>query len=339
MAIVPNQSELVGPRLGAWQAELKHAIRDPYELCRELKLPESVAENAIAAAQEFSLFAPRPFVQRIEPGNPNDPLLLQLLPVADELQSPSSFLVDPVGDQAATIAPGVIHKYQGRTLLIATGVCAINCRYCFRRSFPYQDAPTGSENWNRSLQAVRDDQTIEELILSGGDPLLLNDENLARLVDQIAAIEHVQRLRIHTRLPIMIPSRVTEGLIRLLKNSRLLPVVVVHCNHARELDEAVAAAFARLVDSGALLLNQSVLLRGINDHAKTLVDLSRRLINLRVTPYYLHQLDRVQGAAHFEVPIDRGKELIREVRRQLPGYAVPRYVVEITGENSKTILA
>ena len=247
--------------------------------------------------------------------------------------------MDPVGDANALQAAGLLQKYQGRGLLITTGACAIHCRYCFRRHYPYSDSPRSPDDWQPALDRLAADHTIDEVILSGGDPLTLVDRHLAELARRIERIDHVRRLRIHTRLPIVIPQRVTGELIGWLTATPLTPIVVVHANHSQEIDDATAAALSRLVDAGIPVLNQAVLLRGVNDNVAALVGLSRRLIDLRVMPYYLHQLDRVQGAAHFEVPIARGMALVEEMRRQLPGYAVPRYVQEVAGEPHKRVLA
>jgi EF-P beta-lysylation protein EpmB len=272
-------------------------------------------------------------------GDPSDPLLRQVLPLADELDNTPGFSSDAVGDSEALLTPGLLQKYHGRALLITTGACAIHCRYCFRREYPYSESPKSAADWRPALDRIAADSSIDEVILSGGDPLTLSDNHLAELAGRIARIPHVQRLRIHTRLPIVIPSRVTSELIDWLRSTRLTAIVVIHANHANELDDATSAAIGKLIDSGIPLLNQTVLLRGINDHAEALINLSRSLINLRVIPYYLHQLDRVRGAAHFEVPIARGLELIAAMRKVLPGYAVPRYVQEIAGRRHKELLA
>lgn len=339
MAIVPLQPSSVGARLVDWQLELKSAIRDPIQLCRELELPLELAHQAHEGERQFPLFAPRSFVRRIEKGNPCDPLLLQVLPLASESNSSADFTTDPVGDLTATIAPGIIQKYHGRALLIATGACAINCRYCFRRHFPYHEAPKGELAWESSLEVIRSDSSISEVILSGGDPLVLNDAGFQRLVRQIESIGHVERLRIHSRLPIMIPARINSELIQTLQTSRLVAIVVIHCNHANEIDCEVGSAIAQLIEAGIPVLNQSVLLRNVNDNIEALVELSEILVASRVMPYYLNALDRVQGAAHFEVETQKGVELVEEMRTKLPGYAVPRFVTDSTGERSKTILA
>jgi EF-P beta-lysylation protein EpmB len=322
-----------------WQSTLKNAIRDPIELCQAVGLGPEFDEPARRASLLFPVFAPRPYVAKIRPGDPCDPLLRQVLPLGDELGSPPEFTADPVGDLAAQRAPGLLQKYTGRVLLVTTGACAVNCRYCFRRDFPYDETPRGIAAWQPALDEIARDPTIHEVILSGGDPLTLVDETLEQLAGRIAGIRHVRRLRVHTRVPIMIPQRVTDSLLSWLRGTRLTPVVVVHANHPRELDEPVAAALGRLVDAGVPVLNQSVLLAGVNDDVDVLAELCERLVDLRVIPYYLHQLDRVQGAAHFEVPPSRGLEIMRSLQARLPGYAVPRYVEETAGGLSKSFIA
>ena len=323
----------------AWQHSLKTAIRDPVELCRALRLPTEFESAAIAAARSFPTFAPLGYVARMKPGDPHDPLLRQVLPLADELVEVAGFQRDPVGDADATLTAGALQKYAGRVLLIATGACAIHCRYCFRRHYPYSEGPRSLAEWEPALDRIAADETIDEVLLSGGDPLTLVDSQLAELTERLAAIPHLRRLRVHTRLPIVIPERVTDSLLSWLCGSRLTPIVVVHANHPAEIDAAVEHSLARLVDAGVVVLNQAVLLRGVNDDADVLTDLCRRLVDLRVLPYYLHQLDRVAGAAHFEVSIERGRELMATLRSRLPGYAVPRYVQELPGETSKHVLA
>lgn len=317
---------------------MKDAVRDPAELCRLLALPDDFAAAARAAAGQFPLFVPRGFIARMRPGDVNDPLLRQVLPIADEMAGVPGFVADPVDDDAATRQAGLLQKYHGRVLLVATGTCAIHCRYCFRRHFPYDENSRSLAEWQSAFDEIAADDSISEVILSGGDPLTLVDATLAAMAERLSEIPHLRRLRIHTRLPIVIPERVTDKLVDMLRESRLTPVVVVHANHANELDQQVAAAIAKLADAGVVLLNQAVLLADVNDSVEAQSALSERLIELRVLPYYLHQLDRVAGAAHFEAPVARGLEIIEKLRAILPGYAVPRYVQEVAGATSKTDL-
>jgi EF-P beta-lysylation protein EpmB len=319
----------------AWRRALAHAVRDPDELLDILGLPEPLRAGARRAAAIFPLVVPRGFIARMRPGDPHDPLLRQVLPLDVEAREVEGYVRDPVGDHAALLAPGLLQKYHGRALLIASGSCAVNCRYCFRRSFPYDTAPRGLDAWRPALAGLAADHSVTEVILSGGDPLVLTDRSLATLVGEIAALRHVRRLRIHSRLPVVLPERITSGLMDLLAGSRLTPLLVIHANHPAELEGDCGEGIGRLAGAGVHLLNQSVLLRGVNDAADTLARLSERLIDLRVLPYYLHQLDPVAGAAHFHVPPERGLEIVAELRRRLPGYAVPRYVKEVAGAASK----
>lgn len=321
-----------------WREAIKLAVRDPVVLYRQLRIPVTQSNEIALASRQFPVFAPLEFIARMRPGDPHDPLLRQVLPGPEEQHVTPTFVTDPVDDLRFEIAPGLLHKYVGRALLIVTGACAVHCRYCFRRHFPYETTPASPKAWEAALTRIANDSTLEEVILSGGDPLTLQDASLEYLAQRLEAIPHVQRLRIHTRLPIVIPQRVTSELLGWLHGTRLTPIVVVHANHPAEIDEATANALTRLGSGGAMVLNQAVLLRGVNDCSETLARLSRRLIELRVLPYYLHQLDRVSGAAHFEVPIARGREIMEELHRKLPGYAIPRYVQEVPGAPGKTWL-
>jgi EF-P beta-lysylation protein EpmB len=295
-------------------------------------------ESAHRASRLFPLLVPRSYLARIEPGNPGDPLLRQVLPLDAETQNVQGFVPDPLDEAEAHAAPGLLQKYAGRALMIAAGSCAVHCRYCFRRDFPYGQEPRRLDDWEPAFAAINADDTLREIILSGGDPLMLTDRRLATLCQRLDGAAHLRRLRIHTRLPIVLPDRVTDGLVELLVGTRLTPVVVVHANHPQELQDDCATALRKLVRSGIPVLNQAVLLRGVNDSVEALCALCERLVELGVMPYYLHQLDRVAGAAHFEVSEERGLELITELRKRLPGYAVPKYVREIPGEASKTPL-
>ena len=322
-----------------WRGILAEAVRTPGELCRLLQLPRAMAEEIRRSARGFSLLVPRPYLDRIQPGNPTDPLLLQVLPQAAELLPVPGFTADPLLEADSTPNCGVLSKYRGRVLMVTTGRCAVHCRYCFRRHFPYGQKSSAPADSQAALDDIAADVSISEVILSGGDPLTLGDGKLGHLAEKLAEIAHLRRLRIHTRLPIVIPQRVTTELIGWLRGGRLTPIVVVQTNHPAELDTQVGQALGRLVDAGIPVLSQSVLLRGVNDRADVLAKLCLRLVDLRVMPYYLHQLDRVAGAAHFEVPQTDGQTLIRELRVRLPGYAVPRYVRQPPGGPSKQALA
>jgi len=318
-----------------WRQELAGAVSDPAELLDILGLNPALAAPARAAAVRFPLRVPRGFVARMRRGDAADPLLRQVLPIDRELDETAGYSDDPVGDLASRRAPGLLTKYRGRALLVATGACGVHCRYCFRRGFPYSDENPRADDWRAALEAISADASLTEVILSGGDPLSLSDQRLADLSARIAAIPHVERLRIHTRQPVVLPSRVDAALLGWLGATRLRTVVVLHANHANEFDRDVRAACAALAATGATLLNQSVLLRGVNDDADALGDLSEALFAAGVLPYYLHQLDRVAGAAHFAVDDERALALHAEVAERLPGYLVPRLVREVAGAPRK----
>ncbi len=338
MKILTDTNGLVRATETSWQQHLKMAIRCPQQLADRLDLPlDSICPKQ--STSSFPLFVPLPFLSRIRPGDRNDPLLRQVLPSSRENEWHPDFSLDPVGDSRFQVTTGLLHKYTGRALMVVTGTCAIHCRYCFRRHFPYENSSTMARGWQAAVDHLANDHSIHEIILSGGDPLTVVDSQLETLIDRLKGIHHIKRLRIHTRLPIVIPQRITRRLVALLAKSRLTAVVVVHANHANEIDSEVAAAIDRLRSNSISVLNQSVLLKGVNDDPVALVELSDRLVEIGVLPYYLHQLDPVAGAAHFEVPVARGLELMTHLRRTLPGYMVPRYVREIPGEPSKTILA
>lgn len=319
----------------AWQSELANAVRTPEELVRLLDLPADFIDKARQASGEFALRVPRPYLNRIRRGDPNDPLLLQVLPVMAELIDSPGFRKDPVGDTSASKMPGVLQKYFGRVLLVTTGACAVHCRYCFRRHFPYSEANAASDDWKNAVEYIRSTPSIREVILSGGDPLSLADHKLARLVEQLAALPHVKYLRVHTRLPVVLPQRVDDRLLAWISSTRLKSTVVIHTNHANEIDEDVVAALSRLKKAGVELLNQTVLLRGVNDSAGSLAQLSEALFDAGVFPYYLHLLDPVQGAAHFDIPENDAVAIVAALRCQLPGFLVPQLVREIEGEAHK----
>lgn len=312
-----------------WQEQLATSIRDPKLLLKFLELDSSLLNGALKAHQDFPLRVPIAYLQRINKGDINDPLLLQILPLKNELIDAPGYTADPLGEQSANPIPGLIHKYHGRVLLIVSPNCAINCRYCFRRHFPYQDNKPGRSEWQQAIDYIAKDSSISEVIYSGGDPLAASDKQLLWLTEEIARISHVKRLRVHTRLPIVIPDRITKQCLHWLTSTRLLTSMVIHSNHPNELDDNVAQALKRLSQAGVTLLNQTVLLSGINNSVETLQQLSERLFQMGVLPYYLHQLDRIKGAAHFEVTDQEAKQIVTQLMAQLPGYLVPKLVREV----------
>lgn len=320
-----------------WQTVLANAIREPAELLNYLDLPESLLNGAVAASESFALRVPRGYCQRIEKGNPDDPLLRQVLPLDAELIENTQFTLDPVGDLAAIEAPSLLHKYHGRVLIITTPACAIHCRYCFRRHFPYQEN-RAEQNWQETVDYIRTHSDIHEVILSGGDPLSLTESRLKNLTDKLITIPHIKTLRFHTRQPIVLPERVNHEFLSWLDSLPWKIVMVLHCNHANEIDLSVAAALKKLQQHHVMLLNQSVLLAGVNDDTNVLINLSLTLFEHHVLPYYLHRLDKVQGAKHFYVENDKASQLINEVRQRVPGYLVPKLVEEKAGEISKVAI-
>ncbi|MDQ1093661.1 EF-P beta-lysylation protein EpmB [Xanthomonas sacchari] len=318
-----------------WQQAWRDAVRDPRELLALLGLDPQALGVSEQAATQFALRVPRSFVARMRPGDPHDPLLRQVLPIDAEQRRVAGFALDAVGDAAAKKADGVIHKYNGRALLVATGSCAVHCRYCFRRHFPYADETAARDGWRAAVAAIAADPSIEEVILSGGDPLSLATPKLAELTDALAALPQLKRLRIHTRLPVVLPERVDAPLLAWLRALPWPLAFVIHANHANEFDAGVDAALARLREAGAQLLNQAVLLRGVNDSVEALAALSERSFAAGVLPYYLHQLDRVQGVAHFEVDDATALALHQALAARLSGYLVPKLVREIAGDTGK----
>ncbi len=317
-----------------WQFELANAITSVDELLYKLELEQ--LENRLVRHSAFRLLVPRAYVKKMQKGNADDPLLMQVLPVAAE--NTLSGFTDPVGDLNAMATPGLLHKYQGRALLVTTGACAIHCRYCFRRHFPYSASNPRKNEWKKALDYLHTHDDIHEVILSGGDPLVLDNTKLAQLFTALEHIPHIQWLRIHTRLPVVLPSRIDDELITLLQKLRFRISFVIHANHANELMIDELEALQRLSSSGITLLNQSVLLKGVNDCSTSLATLSKRLYEAGVLPYYLHMLDPVQGAMHFDVPQYRAIEILDKLKKELPGYLLPRLVREIPGEASKTAI-
>ncbi len=320
-----------------WQRTLARAYTDPRELLVDLGLDASLLEP-YPGTPRFPFRVPRGYAARMRTGDPDDPLLRQVLPLAAEVLASPGFYSDPVGDLDAVRQPGLLHKYHGRVLLVTTGACAIHCRYCFRQHFPYSDSNPLKGHWGRALEYIAADPGIEEVILSGGDPLTLSDQRLADLTDALCAIPHIHRLRIHTRLPVVLPERVDSGLLGWLENLTVKAVMVIHANHPNEIDTDVRTALADLKTAGVTLLNQAVLLRGVNDNLPALERLSTTLFDAGVIPYYLHMLDKVTGTAHFEVSEGDASALIAALQRRLPGYLVPRLVRETPGAPNKIAL-
>lgn len=317
------------PQQSLWQRELSQAFTDPVELLAFLALSDSELFQQMVQKPIFNMLVPRSYAAKMQQGNPNDPLLRQVFPHLAEQQIVSGFCHDPVGDKMAEKVTGLLHKYQGRGLLITTGACAIHCRYCFRQYYTYSRHIF--TQLPKIIDTLQHETSIEEVILSGGDPLLLSDTQLMQVLTHLAQLSHIQRVRIHTRLPVVLPSRITDELLDTLTATRLPIVMVIHANHPNELDDTAAIVLQRLAQAGVTLLNQSVLLRGVNDAVTALKLLSERLFLCRVLPYYLHLLDRVQGAAHFEVAEAEALQLLTQLRVELPGYLVPKLVREVAG--------
>lgn len=320
-----------------WSEELANAISDPHLLLQRLEITTDTFELGFKARQLFAQRVPISFVERMEKGNPNDPLLRQVLPLIDEFQLRAEFSLDPLGEQNNEI-PGLLHKYKNRVLMILKAGCAINCRYCFRRHFPYQENKGNKATWTQALNYIAMHDDIDEIILSGGDPLMAKDHELDWLFDQIDKIQHIKTVRIHSRLPIVIPNRITDDFVQLCAKSRFNMVLVTHVNHANEIDQAVKNAMMKLRNHQVTLLNQSVLLAGVNDSVADLKALSHALFSAGILPYYLHVLDKVEGAAHFLVEDAKAKRLMSELIQEISGYLVPRLMREEAGKASKTPL-
>ncbi len=332
--ILARTGKSPGDRQADWRQQIRQALRTPAELLDFLDLPCPPALRGARPA--FPLLVPLAFARRMRRGDRGDPLLRQVLPDVDEGRLVSGFDSDPVGDLHSRRAPGVLHKYHGRLLLILTGACAVHCRYCFRQEFPYPQERASGRRWHEAVDYLHGAEDVEEIILSGGDPLMLPTAQLEDLTCKLAGFGHIKRLRLHTRMPVVLPDRVTPRLERWMQSLPWPLVVVIHANHAAEFDDEVDQALARLRASGAHVLNQAVLLAGVNDRADELVALMQRGFTAGALPYYLHQLDRVRGAQRFEVPLDRARALSDELRRRLPGYLVPKLVQEVPGMPYKT---
>lgn len=318
-----------------WKKELANVVTEPTELLELLGIEPNNYLQHFKARQLFPVRVPRPFIKKMKKGDINDPLLKQVMPLHNEFVITDGFTTDPL-EEHDTVAKGLLHKYKHRVLMIVKAGCAINCRYCFRRHFPYQDNSPSKADWQEALTYIADHNEINEVIFSGGDPLMANDNHLAWLIERIEAISHVSRLRLHTRLPVVIPQRITPALVAQLKNSRLKPTIVLHINHPNEINQEFADALEPLKAARIPLFNQSVLLKGINDDAQTLSSLSEKLFDTGIQPYYLHMFDKVQGVAHFEVEEQTAINIVNETMAILPGFLMPKLVREIAGEANKT---
>ena len=320
-----------------WRQIQRTNITSTARLASFLQIKEShLCKNA-----QFPLNLPMRLAKKMKKGDLQDPLFLQFAPLALEDKHSKLFVIDPTGDKPAQKCDRLIHKYQARALLLVTPACAMNCRYCFRRHFDYSPTKSDSlitDSVTKSIQAIAKDPSIKEVILSGGDPLSLSDKSLQTLFDSLDAIDHVKIVRLHSRFLIGIPERITKAFLEMLANSTKTIIFVQHINHIKELDKDILDAFAQIRSLGIPILSQTVLLKGVNDFAEVLEDLFWALAKSSIIPYYLHQLDRVQGAAHFEVPIKKGLQLIQTLQERLPGYAVPRYVQDLPNQKSKSPL-
>ena len=321
-----------------WQHALSMAVRRLPELLKILELNPDSIKAFDPNTNEFPLLVPHSFIARMRKGDPKDPLFLQILPQIKEKSYVPGFNRNPLLETDFS-KHGVVQKYAGRALLITTEACPIHCRYCFRRHFPYSNQLASKQNWSKAITALKVKDDITEVILSGGDPLSLSNRRLAKLISHIESLVTVTTLRIHTRFPIILPERIDTELLELLSRTSLKTVLVVHSNHANEINEAVSSSMQKLASSGTHLLNQSVVLKGVNDNVRQLEELSRSLFRCGVLPYYLNLLDPVEGSAHFNVDAKHAEQLIAELRHRLPGYLVPRLVREVPGELSKKIIA
>ncbi len=314
-----------------WQEALSAASITTEALFKQLQLPDM----PVHLDPSFPLRVPQSFIRRMQLGNPQDPLLLQVLPQPREQDTPAGFVQDPLNENQASPLKGLLHKYKSRVLLVVTGGCAIHCRYCFRRHFPYDDHAISKEQWQRLRDYLQSHSEVNEVIFSGGDPLLLKDATLARLFEDIGRIPHIRRIRIHTRIPVVLPERLTTNFWRTLGDCKLPVILVLHSNHANEINGEVVSAIAPASSQRVTLLNQAVLLAGINDSVEAQAQLSEALFAAGILPYYLHLLDPVQGASHFDVPEEQAVGIMQQLLLELPGFLVPKLVREVAGEGSK----
>jgi len=321
----------------SWQKELANAVKNPLQLLQLLEIkPEKMGLSELAR-KNFPMLVPMPFVRKMKKGDILDPLLQQVLPITNEDKLVEGYSLDPLGEHQNGIQ-GLLHKYKSRVLLILKTGCAVNCRYCFRRHFPYQDNNLNKQQFSEVLKYVKQHPEVNEVILSGGDPLMSKDDFLQFIVSELDKLPQLKRLRFHTRLPVVIPQRITDELCLILKSSRLKVIFIVHINHANEIDVLFKKAINKLHQAGVQLLNQSVLLKGINDTGQALVALSEALNEANILPYYLFLLDKVQGAQHFDLTTEKAQKLMQQISSELPGYLVPKLSREIAGEKSKTLI-
>ena len=333
------QQNIEQPNKDEWIFELANVVTDIKKLYRCLNLdPEAISLPMLQARKQFPLRVPMAFINRMKKGDSQDPLLLQVLCDEKELINVAGFSEDPLEEQNNTI-PGLLHKYHNRALLMTKTACAINCRYCFRRHFPYHDNQGTKKNLGAALEYIASHPELDEIILSGGDPLMAKDHEMAFLITELEKIPHIKRLRIHSRLAVVIPNRITSELCRLFAKTRLQIVLVTHINHPNEIDDNVTNAIKRLKEHQVTVLNQSVLLKKVNDDADVLACLSNKLFSIGILPYYIHLLDKVQGAAHFLVDDDNAKQIMRQLAKNVSGYLVPKLAREIGGEKSKRVIA
>ncbi|MCL4112745.1 UNVERIFIED_CONTAM: hypothetical protein GTU68_021763 [Idotea baltica] len=318
-----------------WEKVLANAFKDPIKLLEFLQLDSLGNIEKVQLDSKFKMLVPVSYANKMKKGDWQDPLFRQVLPLKEEGIQTTGFVNDPVGDLQAEVSPGVLHKYQGRILIVTTGACPVHCRYCFRREFPYVDSNPDKKHWQNTLARINNDKSIQEVIFSGGDPLMLSDTRLKKMCTEIASISHVTTIRFHTRVPIFLPERITPEFLTWLGELKVNKVMVIHCNHSNELDDKVGEGLLALRNHGVTLLNQAVLLKGVNDSVETLKSLLQHLFSYQVLPYYLHQLDKVKGSSHFEVDRDKALDLIESLKIQMPGYLIPRLVEELSGERSK----
>jgi L-lysine 2,3-aminomutase len=322
----------------SWQEQLAQAIRLPNDLLEYAGLKADSIGYSHQAIEQFPIRVPYVFANRIKQNDPNDPILRQVFPYIDEENEQNGFINDPLSELNVQPVHGLLQKYNSRVLSITTGACAVHCRYCFRRHYPYQDSSASGKHWEIALEYIRNDPSIDEVILSGGDPLTLSDRRLEEICSSLAKIKHIKRIRFHTRLPIVLPARITTTLLKQITDNDITIIFVIHSNHANEIDSEVSNGIKLLQEFGVLVLNQSVLLKGINDSVEALINLSECLVENNVVPYYLHLLDPVAGAAHYDVTAEQAQKLIKEMQASVSGYLIPKLVKEEIGASSKTLM-